>query len=120
MNWEDKLEANLDLNVTGQDFGIINADGKKLSLFLDYFENNEAIDPWEWEELLDLILESANDAIKAQYITYEELDRIRSMLLTHKEKFPIQLDYWSHFDNSEGCYPVVDFVNEIIKSEGHR
>lgn len=113
MHWEDKLATDLKLMVTGQDLGIINADGKRLSEFIHYFQNNIAIDPWEWEELLDLILESANEAILEKYITIEEMRLIKDILLNQNSKFPEQLKYWSEFGNSEGCYPIVDIVNEV-------
>lgn len=116
MHWEDKLASDLNLMLTGQDFGIINADGKRLSEFLDYFVNNKAIDPWEWEELLDLILESANEAILEKYITSKEIESIKNILLNHSGKFPEQLEYWSNFGNSEGVYPIVDLVNEVINA----
>ena len=113
MHWEDKLASDLGLMVTGQDFGIINADGKRLAEFLIYFANNKAIDPWEWEELLNLILESANEAIVDGYISIEQIECIKSILINENSKFPEQLEYWSSFSNEEGTYPIVDLVNEV-------
>ena len=114
MYWEDKLASDLNLIVTEQDFGIINANGKRLLEFLDYFLSNQEIDSWGWEELLNLILESANEAILEKYITNYELETIKNILLNYSSKFPTQLEYWSQFDNAEGCYPIVDFVNKVI------
>ena len=118
MKWEEKLARELGLKETDQDFGICNADGKRLSEFIDYFRGNQAVDPWEWEELLDLILESANEAILGGYVTTTELEQIGQILRDQNELFPIQLEYWSNFPNSEGTYPIVDFVNSTIRGTG--
>ncbi len=113
MDWEEKLASELGLMKTGQDFGIVNANGKRLAEFILYFKNNKAVDPWEWEELLDLILESANEAIIDGYISNDQIESIKDILLNENEKFPNQLEYWSEFGNEEGAYPIVEMVNDV-------
>ena len=112
MNWEEKLSKDLGLIATGQDFGIINADGKRLKEFIKYFKKNVAIDPWEWEELADLILESANEAILEEYITEGEIDEISYILRFHRHKFPQSWEYWIKIENEQD-YPIVSIINNI-------
>lgn len=115
MNWEKKLSQDLGLMETGQDFGIINANGRRLSEFIKYFNTNTAIDPWEWEELADLIFESANDAILEKYITQEQIDDVLNILKFHRKKFPNKFEYWQNLKN-ERQYPITVFVKQKVKA----
>lgn len=62
-----QLEAALGLFWDDQDWGIVNAEGARLHEFLDFFAQNydEHWSVWTVGEYVDLVLESACDALRS-------------------------------------------------------
>lgn len=105
----ERLSQLYNLSPFEQDWGICNADSARVGEFIRFFLSHEAVDPWEWEELADLVFESANDAIREGLLTDEQEMQIVSIVTEHKDKFPNQLEYWLAFGN-ESEYPVKKLI----------
>ena len=92
-----------------QDMGIINANGARLDEYIDIFLNHQAEDEWEWEELADLVFESANEVMLHGGLTDKQISHIKLIVLEHKDKYPNQFGYWIDFSN-ENDYPIKNLV----------
>lgn len=62
----EELEVVLNLNGSEQDWGIVSADGTRVAEFASFFEQNydEHWSVYTVEEYVDLVLESASDAVR--------------------------------------------------------
>lgn len=99
-----------------QDWGICNADSNRVGEFIKIFLNHEAENPWEWEELADLVFESANEAILDERLSIEDEKAIIFLVSEFKNKFQKQLDYWTEIGNTDrDRFPVVKLI-EIGKT----
>lgn len=110
MDWYERLAELYDLFACEQDMGITNANGDRLDEYINIFLNHEAEDKWEWEELADLVFESANEVMLEGKLTSDQFERIKLIVLEHKNKYPNQFDYWVNFSN-EIDYPIKKIVN---------
>lgn len=111
MEWHERLSQLYKLYPFEQDWGICNANGERVGEFINIFLNHSAEHPWEWEELADLVFESANDAIQEGTLTDEQEAQIIFIVAEHKDKFPNQLAYWLGFSN-EVDYPVKKIISK--------
>jgi len=109
VEWFERLAQLYDLMPSEQDVGIVNADGNRLDEYLEIFLNHEVEDIWEWEELADLVLESANDVILDGNLTEGQEQKLVNIVVEHKEKFPNQFEYWMNFSNDKD-YPIKKIV----------
>jgi hypothetical protein len=73
-----------------QDWGIINADGQRLSEFMAYYESNP-LSATQKVELGELILASANERLLSKEYLPEEL---LPFLTRHWPILETQLEYW--------------------------
>jgi hypothetical protein len=110
MEWYERLSQLYNLSPFEQDWGICNSNGERVGDFITLFLKHEEEDPWEWEELADLVFESANDAIENGTLTDEQEAQVILIVAEHKEKFPNQLKYWLEFSN-EIDYPVKKLIS---------
>ena len=111
MDWHERLSLLYNLYPIEQDWGICNANGDRVGEFIDIFLNHKEEDPWEWEELADLVFQSTNNAIKNGSLTEEQKIQVILIVAEHKDKFPNQLKYWLDFSN-EIDYPVKKLINK--------
>ncbi|MBU2705304.1 hypothetical protein KCM76_04890 [Zooshikella marina] len=109
MEWFERLANLYNLMPCEQDMGIANANGDRLDEYIDIFLNHEAKEKWEWEELADLVFESANEIMLEGELTEEQTSRIKLIVLEHKYKYPNQFKYWIDFSN-ETDYPIKKLV----------
>ena len=109
MEWFERLAQLYDLIPSQQDMGIVNANGSRLNEYIEVFLNHEVEDVWEWEELADLVLESANEVILDGKLTDIQEKKLINIVIEHKEKFPNQFDYWMNFSNDID-YPIKKIV----------
>jgi hypothetical protein len=109
MEYFERLGELYNLFPCEQDMGITNANGERLDEYIDIFLNHKVVDKWEWEELADLVFESANDVMLEGELNNEQLERIRLIVIEHKEKYPNQFEYWMNFSN-ETDYPIKKLV----------
>ena len=111
MEWFERLAKLYNLSpFFDQDWGICNADEERVDEFVDIFLKHEAEDPWEWEELADLVFESANDAIKANKLAGKQEEKIVVLVCENKDKFPEAMKYWLSLDKEN--YPIINLINE--------
>lgn len=108
-DWAERLASLYRLVPCEQDMGITNANGERLDEFIHIFLNHEAQSEWEWEELADMVLESANEVMLEGKLTSKQYELIRLIVVDHKAKFPNQFSYWLNFCN-ETDYPVKKIV----------
>ena len=92
-SWKQRLAGLYNLYPYEQDFGILNANGDHLDEYIDIFLGHQALNEWEWEELADLVFESANEVMLEGELSPEQLKRIKLILVEHKEKYPHEYDY---------------------------
>jgi hypothetical protein len=108
MEYFERLSDMYGLACLEQDMGICSADGNRLDEFISIFLKHEAIDPWEYEELADLVFESANEVITTKGLRREQEDLIVLLVCEHKEKFPQAMKYWLGLKKQD--YPIIRLV----------
>lgn len=101
------------LSCIEQDIGICSADPARLDEFIAIFFKHKEEDPWEWEELADLVFESANRVILGKGLRDQQEDKIVLLVFEHKDKFPNALDNWLKLSREK--YPII----ELIESGNH-
>ena len=109
MEWFERLADLYNLCPCEQDMGITNANGDRLDEFINIFLTHQAENKWEWEELADLVFESANEVMLEGELSAEQFERIKMIVLEHNNKYPNQFDYWVNFSN-EIDYPIKKLV----------
>jgi len=109
----ERLSNLYNLFLFPQDWGICNADSNRVGEFINIFLNHKEENPWEWEELADLVFESANEAILNNKLAIEDEQGIISLVSEHKNKFPKQLDYWIDIgDTDKDRFPVIKLIKK--------
>ena len=90
------LSNQLRLNYEPQDWGIVNADGHRLTEFILFFENN-LLAPTQRFHLAELVLASANERLLAG----DDLDhaRLTNLIKKNAESFGEHLNYWKSLSN---------------------
>ncbi len=81
-----------------QDWGIEQSDPARVTEFLQFAINHEAIDPYEHELLADLVIQSVEDLLADQALTGEQEMLLLTWLNT-RDRFPESWSYW----RSLGC-----------------
>ena len=94
----DELQAVLKFDYGDQDWGIVNADRTRVAEFTQFFEANHDATWAEWTvaEFVDLVLESASDAVRADAgFPVQCLDRF---LAVAAPRAPDSIAYWTSRD----------------------
>jgi len=105
------LSKLLGLDYEEQDWGIINADGKRLEEFVAVYDSHTLSREMRYQ-MFELVVASANDALD------DELDGVRAGLVIQDfvrrngEAFPEQVSYWAGLKDSEE-FPVADILRNI-------
>lgn len=91
----DSLATALGFDWHDQDWGIVNADATRVAEFADFFERNYDKDwsPWTVAEYVDLVMESASDAIRNDpHFSIAIVDRFVALAAPIA---PEQFAYWT-------------------------
>ena len=111
--WVLRLSQSLGLNPFDQDWGIQNSDPQRLDEFLSFFESHETKHPWDFEELADLIFESANDKLLTSGMSSAEKFLLCRFVEKNFKLFPLRASYWSGlFGNAE--FPVAELIHPYV------
>jgi hypothetical protein len=109
MNWIERLSKQLSLIPHSQDWGICNADASRLDKFLDFYDSHIPEDQFELEELAELILQSAEDAIATNEfepgLGADMRTRMIKFIADHGQDFPGALEYWSTLEDEYWLVP---------------
>jgi len=97
MNYIERLASRYNLSIISEDLGLCNASSSRLSEFIKIFMNHDAEESEEWDELVDLIFESANQAILDGSFTQEHEQAIVEIVKNHRDKCESQRQYWLAF-----------------------
>ena len=108
MEYFERLSDLYGLACISQDMGIASADPDRLDEFFEIFADHVAVDPWEWEELADLVFESANLLIQRDGLNDSQKVRIVEIVFDHKDKFPNAMKYWLALEKCD--YPIIEFI----------
>ncbi len=106
-DWTEKLSSDLSLERHSQDWGICNADTKRIDEFLSYYETNQKIHDWEPEALAELIYQSAEEALEENSQDEELKEKIRKFTKEHSQEFPMTFDYWKGLEPEDWSIPVI-------------
>ena len=101
MNWQMKLNEALGLKIEGQDWGIENADPRRVNDFIAFFEGNITSDPWVPEALAELILQSAQEALEEDMLSNQDRKLLVAFFTKHRLKFPFAAKYWLGLNKTE-------------------
>ena len=105
ITWLEKLSTQLSLIPFSQDWGICNADADRLEEFLDFYDSHVPEDPYELEVLAELILQSAEDALRGDDLEKSLRDRLVGFIADHGQDFPDTLGYWSELEQGDWQIP---------------
>jgi hypothetical protein len=106
-DWLERLSKQLSLTPYPQDWGIANADAGRLEEFWDFYHSHVPEDPFELEELADLILQSAEDAMIAAEFDPAIRLRLIKFVADHGQDFPDALEYWSALEDEDWQVPAL-------------
>src|SRR4051812_25496382 len=110
-----ELCESLGLQFERQDWGIINADGQRLSEFVRYYEANPGLSATQKFELGELILASANERLVSGK---EPMPAERQIFLRrNRNKLESQLGYWLNLREAEE-FPVADWLRRYLSGSG--
>lgn len=105
------LSELLGLDYEEQDWGIINADGKRLREFMAVYESH-ALSREMRHQMFELVVASANDALEEEPNDVRAEQVIQGFVRRHGEDFPEQVSYWAGLKDSEE-FPVADVLRSI-------
>jgi len=105
------LCESLGLQFERQDWGIVNADRKRVSEFIRYYEANPGLSATQKYELGELILASANE----HFLNGEEPapPELCLFLLRNRSVLESQLEYWMNLEETEE-FPFADWLREHL------
>jgi hypothetical protein len=99
------LAQALDLPEDGQDWGVEHADPSRLLEFIGYAMAFVPTDPWQSEELADLIFQSTEEAHDADMLTKDSERALLEYVRMKHIQFPERLRYWRDLPVSEWHVP---------------
>jgi hypothetical protein len=117
-DWLERLSKQLSLIPHSQDWGICNADASRLEEFLDFYDSHIPEDPFELEDLAELILQSAEDAINSGDLEPALRVRLIKFIADHGQDFPDTLEYWSELEDEDWRVPAL--IREANSTEVSR
>lgn len=108
-----QLCKSLGLSYERQDWGIINADGQRLSEFIAYYEANP-LSATQRFELSELILASANERLLSDESLPEEL---LPFLIRNRRALETSLEYWQKL-RGDSEFPVSKWLRTDFSEAG--
>lgn len=108
-----QLCKSLGLSYEHQDWGIINANGSRLSEFMAYCEANP-LSASQRFELSELILASANERLLSGKSLPEEF---LPFLIRNRPAFEIRLGYWQNL-RGESDFPIGSWLRTSFSEPG--
>jgi len=112
-HWLEKISASLGLDSTCQDWGVENSDSERLQEFMLFFESHIPLHSWAFEELGELILQSANDKMESGEFSEIELGEFRQFLLKNHQKFPEVTQLWVGL-SEDPDFPVAGILYSCV------
>lgn len=109
-----QLSVKLNVSYETQDWGIINADGKRTKEFIDFFYEHSEVHSTLRYELFELIIASFNEVI-LEGINESKLDKsFVDFISTNKNVALFQpiLNYWLRISDEE--FPVGRWIFQIM------
>lgn len=104
----DELQAIFGFDYDGQDWGVVNADRTRVAEFADFFVAHHDANWSEWTvaEFVDLVLESASDALRADAnFPLQSLDRFLALAAPRASD---SIVYWTSHD-----WPVTPHLRSL-------
>lgn len=105
------LSESLGLVFEEQDWGIINADGRRLNEFIDLYVNASLPETTRYQ-MFELILASANDALEQGIEPDITANTLVAFIDVHECDFPEQVKYWSELSD-EVEFPIVKHLEKF-------
>jgi hypothetical protein len=106
-----RLCESLGLQYEAQDWGIVNADGRRLSEFISYYEGNRGLSATQKFELGGLILASANEHLLNARESMPEA--LHSFLVQNRTAFEPQVEYWQSLQDAKE-FPLSDWLKKFL------
>ncbi|MEQ9278836.1 MAG: hypothetical protein RLN83_05020 [Balneola sp.] len=102
-------ELGFDFEVSQQDWGIENADPKRVVEFISYYESFEKLTEKESGDLAQLIFQSAEEHLQENY---DEAVRTKvlNFIQAHNSEFPLEFGYWKSLDPK--VWTISSLINE--------
>ena len=72
---------------------------------MDFYDSHVPEDPYELEVLAELILQSAEDALRGDDLEKSLRDRLVGFIADHGQDFPDTLGYWSELEQGDWQIP---------------
>lgn len=115
MSWIEKVSKQLDLTPVLIDWGICNANPVRLEEFITFCMQHSPNESMEYEELADLVLESAAKSIENGTFSMARKKLVVDFIREKSDLFPIQLNYWLTFESEEIC-PILPVIKEAANA----
>jgi hypothetical protein len=106
-----ELSQSLGLEYEPQDWGIVNADGSRLSEFIDYYETHPDLSATQRFELGGLILASANEQMRDGVESVPQ--HLQTFLEGRSAAFRAHLEYWSSLQDSHD-FPLATWLRTFV------
>lgn len=100
------LCKDLGLRFEAQDWGIINADGKRTSEFILYYESHPKLSATQQFELGELIIASGNEFLCDGGVFDEQFGRF---LFQNKRALKTHIEYWKNLNDSDQ-FPIGKWI----------
>jgi hypothetical protein len=96
-----------------QDWGIELADPERVDEFIAFFEEHRSVDWTRWtvEEYVDLVLQSAHEALEAKPTA--RIPGLRNFVARVIRLSPERAQYWADWRDEEGEWPISDLIREL-------
>jgi len=105
------LSESLKLCFEEQDWGIINADGKRLEEFIGVYASPMLSKEMRYQ-MFELILASANDALVDDLDDGSTILVIQEFIRRHGKDYPEQVSYWADLKESDD-FPLADVLKNM-------
>ncbi len=108
------LSCELGLAYESQDWGIINADPKRLREFIQFYKTQYfCLSATQKFDLGELIMASANEAILEELITEETFTLFLQFIRKYRKELEYHLKYWSSLEDTEE-FPIIQILAESV------
>jgi hypothetical protein len=108
-----QLSKSLNLEFFPQDWGIINADPKRVEEFINYYKNNQSLYSNQKFVIQELIIASFNEAMDEGIVSEAMETKFVNFLISNKQDLEFHLKYWSSLEDSEE-FPISDFLKKLF------
>ena len=107
-----QLSERLNLSFEYQDWGIINADSRRIREFIHCFEDNPEFTDAQKYDLFELVIASVNDALEEGIVWIDDWKLYKEFIWKYKDVYRSQIDYWSSLPDT-GEFPIAELLRDI-------